>query len=133
MAQLTTTPPGQSDTGLPSNIAASICAFFPLVGGIVFYFIEKKDLFVRHWSIQSIYLGGGLLVVSIVIGILSAVLGHVPLLGILFFLLLQLLNLVINLGGLVLWIIGTIQAIQGRRWEYPVVSQYGKRYFPNLT
>src|SRR4029077_8167321 len=54
-------PPPVSDspksTGLPSNIAAAL-ACIPLIGGIVFYILEKHDSFVRFYSMQSIILGG---------------------------------------------------------------------------
>ena len=46
-----------SSTGLPSNIAAAL-ACIPLVGGIVFYILEKRDGFVRFYAIQSIIFGG---------------------------------------------------------------------------
>ena len=57
MAQAIPPPLTGSDTGLASNLAAGLCAVFHLIGGIIFYFIEKKDLFVRHWAVQTIYFG----------------------------------------------------------------------------
>ena len=64
MAYIIPPSPTGSDTGLPSNVGAGLCAIFHLLGGVIFYFIEKKDLFVRHWAVQSIYFGGGLDVVA---------------------------------------------------------------------
>ena len=52
------TPPplGETDvtarptsTGLPSNVAAAL-ACFPLIGGIIFYILEKRDGFVRFYA-----------------------------------------------------------------------------------
>ena len=40
-------------TGLAPNIAATICAALPLVGGIIFLALEKKNAFVRFWAITS--------------------------------------------------------------------------------
>ena len=48
---------GPSSTGLPSNIAAAI-ACIPLIGGIIFYMLEKRDSFVRFYAMQSIIFGG---------------------------------------------------------------------------
>ena len=133
MADVQISSPTGSDSGLPSNVAAGLCAIFPLLGGIVFYVIEKKDLFVRHWSVQTIYFGAAWIAASILVWILSALFGHLPLIGLLFFLLFGLVHFAVLCAGFILWIIGIIKAVSGERWEYPLVSALGKRYFPNLT
>jgi uncharacterized membrane protein len=125
--------PTGSDTGLPSNVAAGLCAIFHLFGGIVFYLIEKKDLFVRHWAIQSIYFGGTWIAAFLAISILSGILVHIPGLGFLFAILFGLLWFVVWLGGVILWIIGIVKAFLGQRWEYPYISDLCKRYFPALS
>jgi uncharacterized membrane protein len=133
MANATPPLPSASETGLPSNVAAGICAIFPLFGGVIFYFIERKDQFVRHWAIQGIYFGGAWFALSIAISILAAIFTHLAFIGILFVVLLGLLNFVVWLGGTILWIIGIIKAFTGERWEYPIISGYGKRILPNLS
>jgi uncharacterized membrane protein len=125
--------PTGSDTGLPSNLAAGLCAVFHLVGGIVFYFIEKRDLYVRHWAVQSIYFGAAWIGAFLAISILSGVLVHLPGIGVLFAVLFSLLWMAVWLGGMILWILGIIKAFQGQSWEYPFISNLGKRYFPNLS
>jgi uncharacterized membrane protein len=125
--------PAESDSGLPSNVAAGFCAIFVLLGGVIFYIIERKDLFVRHWAVQTIYFGIAWFGACLLISILSALFGHLPLIGILFFLLLGLLYLVVLCAGVCLWISGVIKAFKGERWEYPFISALGKKYFPNLT
>jgi uncharacterized membrane protein len=125
--------PSASETGLPSNVGAGLCAIFPLLGGIIFYFIETKDQFVRHWAIQGIYFGGAWFVVSIAISIVGAILAHTPLIGLLFAILFGMLHFVVWLGGVVLWIIGIIKAFKGETWEYPYISAYGKKILPNLS
>jgi uncharacterized membrane protein len=122
-----------SDTGLPSNVAAGICAIFHLLGGIIFYFIETKDLFVRHWAVQSIFFGGAWIGAFLAISFLSGILCHVPGIGFIFALLFALASFIVWLGGIILWVIGIIQAFLGQKWEYPIVSSLGKRYFPNLS
>jgi uncharacterized membrane protein len=125
--------PTASETGLPSNIGAGICALFPLFGGIIFYLIEKKDQFVRHWAIQGIYFGGAWCLLSIAITVLAGIFSHMPLIGLLFLILFSMLQFVVGLGGLVLWIIGIIKAFKGERWEYPFISAYGRKILPNLS
>jgi uncharacterized membrane protein len=120
-----------SDTGLPSNIAAGLIAIFTLLGGIIFYFVEKKDQFVRHWAVQGIFFGGTWIVVWIVLGIFnSLILMHIPFLG---WLLAALLHFVLWIAFVVLWIMGIIKAFQGQRWEYPFISEQCKKLFPKLA
>jgi uncharacterized membrane protein len=114
-------------------MAAGLCAIFHLVGGIIFYFIEKKDLFVRHWAVQAIFFGAAWVGSFLVISVLSGILSHLPGIGIIFALLFALLWFVVWLGGVILWIVGIIKAFQGQKWEYPIISEQGKKYFPNLS
>jgi uncharacterized membrane protein len=122
-----------SDTGLPSNVGAGLCAIFPLIGGIIFYFIEKKDGFVRHWAVQSIYFGVSTFVVFFVLMIVLQIFAHVPLIGWIFALLLGLLVFVFYIGYFILWILGIIKAFTGQSWEYPFLTPLWKKWFPNLT
>jgi uncharacterized membrane protein len=122
-----------SDTGLPSNVGAGLCAIFTLIGGIIFYFIEKKDTFVRHWAVQAIYFGVSSFVVFFVITIVMQIFLHIPVIGWLFVVLLWLLLLVFYIAWFVLWILGIIKAFTGARWEYPFLTPLWKKWFPNLT
>jgi uncharacterized membrane protein len=122
-----TSNPG-SDTGLASNLGAGLCALFPLIGGIIFYFIEKKDQLVRHWAVQGIFYGGTVFVVGIVISIITTILAviHVGFLG-------SLISFVWFIFWVVLWILGIIKGFQGAKWEYPIISEQCKKLFPKLV
>jgi uncharacterized membrane protein len=122
-----------SDTGLPSNVGAGLCAIFPLIGGIIFYFIEKKDSFVRHWAVQSIYFGASTFVLFFALMIVLQIFAHIPLIGWLFAILLGLLIFVFYIGYFVLWIMAIIKAFSGQRWEYPYLTPLWKKWFPNLV
>src|SRR5204863_10048198 len=74
------TTPKPTSTGLPSNMAAAI-ACIPLIGGIIFYILEKHDGFVRFYAMQSIIFGGALILFSIVSNILFAIFGSIPAIG----------------------------------------------------
>ena len=119
-----------SDTGLASHIAAGICAIFAPLGGIIFYFIEKKDQLARHWAVQSIFFGCTWILLWIAYMILAQILIHIPFLG---WLTLGLLYLALLFGGFVLWILGVINAFQGKKWEYPIISEQCKKLFPKLV
>src|SRR5437773_11805454 len=70
-------------TGLPSNVAAAI-ACIPLIGGIIFYILEKRDNFVRFYAMQSIVLGGAWILFVIIYSIAHAILTPIPAIGLLF-------------------------------------------------
>jgi uncharacterized membrane protein len=130
-------PSASSDTGLPSNVGAGICAFFTPLGGIIFYFIEKKDSLVRHWAVQSIYFGVSIfvffIVLSLFIGILSAIISHIPVINIIWGIMVTLLYPLLSLAIFIIWILGLIKAFTGERWEYPFLTPIWKKWFPNLT
>jgi uncharacterized membrane protein len=120
-------------TGLPANLAAGLCAIFTLLGGVIFYFVEKKDAFVRYWAVQSIFFGGTWFVFNIAMTILISIAGVLPGLHFILVPLLMLLQAVIHLVFFVFWIIGIIKALQGERWEYPFISAQCRRLFPSLA
>src|SRR5213593_2388106 len=72
--------PKSTSTGLPSNVAAAI-ACIPLIGGIIFYILEKHDSFVRFYAMQSIIFGGAWLLFNIASSILHAIFGAIPAIG----------------------------------------------------
>src|SRR6476660_1086193 len=61
-----------SSTGLPSNLAAA-SACIPLIGGIIFYVLEKRDGFVRFYAMQSIIFGGAWLLFNVVYAIVHVI------------------------------------------------------------
>src|SRR6059058_773631 len=72
--------PQSTSTGLPSNVAAAI-ACIPLIGGIIFYILEKRDSFVRFYAMQSIIFGGAWILCSIVYQIVFHIFAAIPAIG----------------------------------------------------
>src|SRR6266511_3103317 len=72
--------PKSTSTGLPSNVAAAL-ACVPLIGGIIFYIVEKHDSFVRFYAMQSIIFGGAWLLFNIASSVVHAVFGAIPGIG----------------------------------------------------
>src|SRR5881396_884622 len=77
------TGPKPTSTGLPSNVAAAI-ACIPLIGGIIFYILEKHDSFVRFYAMQSIIFGGAWILCWIVYLVAHTILGSIPAIGLFF-------------------------------------------------
>lgn len=108
-------------TGLPTNVAAAL-ACIPLIGGIIFYVLEKHDKFVRFYAMQSIIFGGAWIIFVIIWQVLHGILAHIPAVGWLFALLLWIIWAVASLAMVVIWIITMIKAFSGVRWEIPYIG-----------
>jgi uncharacterized membrane protein len=118
--------PKSTSTGLPSNMAAAI-ACIPLVGGIVFYILEKQDNFVRFYAMQSIIFGVAWILIHIGCAIVSGLFWHVPGIGWFFGPLWGLVWWLINLALFVLFVVTVVKAFTGVRWEIPYVGPIARK------
>src|SRR5947207_15505412 len=110
--------PGPSATptsiGLPSNVAAAI-ACIPLIGGIIFYILEKQDNFVRFYAMQSIIFGCAWFLFNIVSAVVHAVFGAIPGIGGILVFFCAIIAALVHLAFLVIMIITILQAFTGVR------------------
>lgn len=119
----TTRPPS---TGLPSNVAAAL-ACFPLVGGIIFYILEKHDSFVRFYAMQSIIFGAAWCLFNILSSIMHGILWAIPGLGHLLAGLWALASALVQIGFLIILIIAIVKAFSGVRWDIPWVGPMARK------
>jgi uncharacterized membrane protein len=115
-----------SSTDLPPNVAAAI-ACIPLVGGIVFYILEKRNGFVRFYAMQSIIFGGAWLLFNIVSTVIHAVFSAIPAIGVMLVFLWAIIAALIHIAFIVFWIIATVKAFTGVRWEIPYIGPVARR------
>jgi len=121
-----------SSTGLPSNVAAAL-ACIPLIGGIIFYVLEKHDQFVRFYAMQSIIFGGAWVMFSIVYQIVLAIFASIPAIGGLFVVLLGLIWAIVTIGLLIVFIITVIKAFSGVRWDIPYIGPMARNQVDGST
>jgi uncharacterized membrane protein len=115
-----------SSTGLPSNLAAAI-ACIPLLGGLVFYIIEKRDGFVRFYAMQSIIFGGAWVLFNIVSAIVRAVFWAIPGIGGILVFFWAVIAAIVHLAFLVIMIIAIIKAFTNVRWDIPYVGPIARK------
>lgn len=115
-----------STLDLPTNIAAAL-ACIPLIGGIIFYIIEKRDGFVRFYAMQSIIFGGAWFLFKIVDAIIHAIFASVPGIGGFLAFIWGLFAMLVHLAFVVLWIIATVKAFTGVRWEIPYIGATARK------
>ncbi|MBX6324800.1 MAG: DUF4870 domain-containing protein [Chthoniobacterales bacterium] len=114
--------PGKStSTGLPSNVAAAI-ACIPLIGGIIFYLLEKHDNFVRFYAMQSIIFGIAWFLFNIVSAIVHAVFAAIPAVGGILVFFWAIIAALVHLAFLVIMIITIVKAFTNVRWEIPYIG-----------
>jgi uncharacterized membrane protein len=115
-----------TSTGLPSNVAAAL-ASIPLIGGIIFYVLEKQDSFVRFYAMQSIIFGGAWILFALIYGIAHAILTPIPAIGLVFSIILWIIWALISIAFLVIFIITVVKAFTGVRWEIPYIGPMARK------
>ena len=115
-----------SSLDLPSNIAAAL-ACIPLIGGIVFYILEKRDGFVRFYAMQSIILGGAWLLFNIASAVIHAVFWPIPGVGPVLVFFWAIIAALVHLVFLVVWIIATVKAFLNVRWDIPYIGPIARK------
>src|SRR6476659_3650467 len=117
---------GTTTTGLPSNVAAAL-ACIPLIGGLVFYILEKHDQFVRFYAMQSIIFGGAWFLFNVVSWVIQHILWALPVIGGVFGALWIFASALVHLALLVIMIIAMIKAFTGVRWDIPWVGPIARK------
>jgi len=120
------TSAASTSTGLPSNVAAAI-ACIPLIGGIIFYILEKRDNFVRFYAMQSIIFGCAWFLFNIVSAVVHAVFGAIPGIGGILVFFWAIIAALVHLVFLVIMIITIIKAFTGVRWDIPYIGPVARR------
>jgi uncharacterized membrane protein len=118
--------PTPTTTGLPSNVAAAL-ACIPLIGGLVFYILEKHDQFVRFYAMQSIIFGGIWFLFNMASWILRTIFWSIPVAGPIFAALWFFVSAMVQLGLLVVMIIAMVKAFTGVRWDIPWVGPMARK------
>src|SRR5437870_4763396 len=118
--------PKSTSTGLPSNVAAAL-ACIPLIGGIIFYILEKHDSFVRFYAMQSIIFGGAWLLFNIASSVVHAIFGAIPGIGGILVFFWAIIAALIQIAFLVVWIVATIKAFTNVGWNIPYVGPIARK------
>jgi uncharacterized membrane protein len=114
-------------TGLPRNIAAGLANIFPLVGGVVFLVLERRDRFVRFYAVQSILLGAVAVLVWMSIELVNFIFSHIPLIGGFLGMVMGGANRVFSLAWFVVYVVVIVKAFMGKEWEIPYLGQVARR------
>ena len=112
--------------GMQANVAAGLSYVAGWITGLIFFFGEKQNRFVRFNAMQSILLFAGLTVLYIVIDVLIAALAFSGL-GVML-VLFGLLIWLVGLGALALWVLLMVYAFQGKYLKLPIIGDYAEKF-----
>ena len=104
---------GKSSTGMQANVAGLLAYVLGLVTGLVFFLIEKESKFVKFHAMQSIAF-------SLVMFAAGLILAFIPFVG-------QVGTALLNLTGLVVWVILMVKAYQGELFKLPVLGDFAEK------
>ncbi|TYQ18316.1 UNVERIFIED_CONTAM: putative membrane protein [Acetivibrio alkalicellulosi] len=99
--------------GLDENVAALLSYVFGFVTGLIFFLLEKDSRFVKFHAMQSI-------LTSVVIFLLSIILGFIPILG-------WILLMILPLGTIALAIILMIKAYKNEWFKLPIIGDIAEK------
>ena len=117
----------ETGCGLPANVAAALSCAFPLIGGIAFLILEKKNAFVRFYAMQSLLFGIAALAISLALELTAQLFHHVPLLGSIMLIFILLMQFAFGLAWLAVWLLTVAQAFMGREWEVPYLGVIARK------
>lgn len=102
-----------SSTGLKENVAGALSYLLGPITGILFLLMEKESQFVKFHAMQSTITFGGLWVINII-------LSFIPYIG-------WMLLPIVNLIGLILWIVIIYKAYSNEWFKLPVVGDIAEQ------
>jgi uncharacterized membrane protein len=92
-----------------------IAWLIPLIGGIIGLVIKQGSNYVRHWS----YLSIGFFIVLVIGQVINIIFSFIPFIG-------RLLVVLVDLGLLVIWIIGILRSLEKNLWKPPIIYDIAK-------
>jgi uncharacterized membrane protein len=124
-----TVPPAapSGSEGLPPNVAAGLACLFPLIGGILFLLLEKKNAYVRFYAMQSIFFGGASVAFSVACRLMQLIFGHIPIVGLIVSVFVGLIAFAFGVAWLVIYIVTLVKSFSGVEWEIPYLGTLARK------
>jgi uncharacterized membrane protein len=119
---------GKTSMGMEPNVAGLLCYLFGWLTGLIFFFTEKENKFVRFHAIQSIFVFGGISIVFIILQIIASVTFNPFAFGFGIWGVISILIWILWILTAVLWIILMIQAYQGKKFKLPWAGDFAEKH-----
>lgn len=111
--------------GLTSNVAVAL-AYFTIIPAIIFLVVEpyNRDRFVKFHAFQSLFFNLAWVVIMIAMLIVGAILGMIPVIGIIIDIILWLL---VGLGGFAVWVFTMYRAYNNEKFMLPIIGNLAEQ------
>ncbi|MCW5965213.1 MAG: hypothetical protein KIT83_14340 [Bryobacterales bacterium] len=123
---------GPSTGGMDDNITSLLC-YLPfllgLIASIVFLVVEpyNKNALIRFHAFQSIFLAVALIIIGFTLGIISVILGFIPVLGWIGSMLGAILSILIWMGSFFLYLFLMYKAYNKERIVLPLIGAQAEK------
>ncbi len=128
----TSDPSGPSTMSMNPKIAALLSNALIWIGGLFFFFAERKNRFVRFNAAQSFLFFGSVSILFEVLHILGF-LTLIPLIGWIFGFIFSAVSLVLLLGAGLVWLFLCFQAYRGAKTKLPFFGDYAEKLVARFT
>jgi uncharacterized membrane protein len=91
--------------GIEERFERPLCYVLGWISGLIFLLIERRNATVRRHAYQSVVVFGALSVISLLLGIIGAIMGGIPILGGIVGLGVGALGLIVTIVGVLAWIL----------------------------
>jgi len=121
----TRVPDKKCSCGLEQRVAVLLSYVLGWIGGLIFFFVEKDNKFVRFSAMQSLILGAGWSAIWLTLAIFSSLLGRISY-GLYF--VFTALNVLIFLAFAGIVVLLTIQGWKGSKVKLPIIGGLAERW-----
>ncbi|MCL5018704.1 MAG: hypothetical protein M1416_02995 [Candidatus Pacearchaeota archaeon] len=95
---------------------AWLATFLSLVGFIIALIVKRKDKYVMHYTKLSIVI----FIISAVVGITKPIIDLIPVMG-------GIINVALGVLTFILWALSWIYALSGKEKEIPIISEWAEK------
>lgn len=118
---------GKTSMGMEPNVAGLLCYVFGWITGLIFFFMEKENKFVRFHAMQSIVVFGAISILFIILSIIMSITFNPFAFGFGLWGFLSIINWLLGVLTFVLWIVLMIQAYQGKKFKLPWAGNFAEK------
>ena len=109
-----------SSMGLDQRVAVLLSYLLGWVGGLIFFFAEKENRFVRFSAMQSLIINA----IWIAVFFLLTMFSKIPLLGVVFWV----INILISVGIVAVVVLLAIQGFKGTKMKIPLLGNLAEQW-----
>ena len=99
------------------KLFAFLATFLSIIGFVIALVARRDDKYVMYYAKQSLVI----FIISAVLGIIGKILGFLPIIGII-------INVAIGIIVLMIWLLSWIYALSGEERTIPIVSEWAEKF-----